>query len=136
MRALVDVLQIENELGEIFDRINIVVRRRRDQRDAGRRVAHRGDDFVDLVTGKLTAFSRLRALRHLDLELVGVDEVLRGHAEARRGHLLHGAAPQIAAGVGDESLGLLASLAGVGFSADPIHGDGEVLVRLLGNTPK
>ena len=41
MRALrIDVLQIEDELREIFDRVDVVVRRRRDQRHARRRVAH------------------------------------------------------------------------------------------------
>jgi hypothetical protein len=43
------------------------MRRRRDQADAGRRMAHAGDG-VDLVAGQLAAFAGLGALRHLDLD--------------------------------------------------------------------
>ena len=37
-RLRIDVLQIVDQLRQIFDRINIVVRRRRDQTHAGNRV--------------------------------------------------------------------------------------------------
>ena len=46
--------------------------------------------------GKLAALAGLGALRHLDLEVVGVDEVLARHAEARRRDLLDRAAPRVA----------------------------------------
>ena len=106
MRALrVDVLQIEDELREIFDRVDVVVRRRRDERHARRRVAHARDDRVDLVPGELPAFAGLGALRHLDLQLVGVDEVVRGDAEARRGDLLDRRCAGVAVGVAYEALG-------------------------------
>ena len=88
----VGVLQVEDELRQVFDRIDVVVRRRRDQADARRRVAHFGDGLVDLVAGQLAAFAGLGALRHLDLHHVRVDEILGGDAEASRGHLLDGRA--------------------------------------------
>ena len=53
---------------------------------------------IDLVAGQLPALAGLGALRHLDLQLVGVDQVLAGHAEAARGHLLDRAAPRVAVG--------------------------------------
>ena len=126
----VDVLQVEDELRQILDRIDVVVRRRRDQADARRRVAHLGDGLVDLVAGKLAAFAGLGALRHLDLHHVGVDEVLRGDAEAARGHLLDRRAHRIAVRQRLEAVGFLAALAGVRLAADPVHGDRERGVRL------
>ena len=84
----IDVLQVEDELRQILDRIDVVMRRRRDQADARRRVAHLGDGLVDLVAGQLAAFAGLGALRHLDLHHVRVDEILGGDAEAARGDLL------------------------------------------------
>jgi hypothetical protein len=66
-RRRVDVLQVVDQLRQILDRIDVMVRRRRDQADARRRVAHLGDDRVDLVAGQLAAFAGLGALRHLDL---------------------------------------------------------------------
>jgi hypothetical protein len=47
----IDVLEVEDELREVFDRIDVVVRWRRDQTDARRRVPHLGDGLVDLVAG-------------------------------------------------------------------------------------
>jgi len=88
----VDVLQVEDELGDVLDGIDVMMRRRRDQADARRRVTHLGDHRVDLVAGQLAAFAGLGALGDLDLHHVGVDEVFRRHAEAARRHLLDGRA--------------------------------------------
>ena len=65
----VDVLEIEDQLGQILDRVDVVMRRRRDQPDAGCRVTDAGDGGVDLVAGQLAAFARLGPLRHLDLPI-------------------------------------------------------------------
>ena len=82
------VLQIVDQLLEILDRIDVVMRRRADQADAGRGIADAGDVVVDLAAGQLAAFARLRALRNLDLQLVGVGQVPDRDAEAAGGHLL------------------------------------------------
>jgi hypothetical protein len=49
---------------------------------------------------ELPPLAGLGALGHLDLDLVGVDQVVRRHAEAPRGHLLDRAAPGVPVGVG------------------------------------
>ena len=126
-RGRVRVLQVVDELGEVLDRVDVVVRRRRDQPHAGRAVPGLGHPRVDLVAGQLAALAGLGALRHLDLDVVGVGEVLRGHAEAAGGDLLDRAA---ALGV-VEPVGVLAALAGVRLAAEPVHRDREGLVGLL-----
>ena len=63
----VGVLQIVDQLLEILDGIDIVVRRRAYEADARRRVAGLGNGFVDFATGQLTALARLSALRDFDL---------------------------------------------------------------------
>ena len=60
-----------------------------------------------------------------------VDEIFGGHAEARRGDLLDGAAAKVAVGVALEAVGVFAAFAGVALAADAVHGDGQVLVRFL-----
>ena len=80
--------------------------------------------------GQLAALAGLGALGHLDLEVVGVDQVLAGDAEAARRHLLDGAALESPFGIGHEALGVLAALARVGLAAEAVHGDGQGLVRL------
>ena len=129
-RPVVGVLQVVDQLGEVLDRVDVVVRRRRDQADARRGVPGLRDPRVDLVAGQLAALARLGALRHLDLEVVGVDEVLAGDAEAAAGDLLDGRAARSPL-ASYEAVGVLAALAGVGLAAEPVHRDGEGLVRLL-----
>src|SRR5438477_5430590 len=86
----VRVLQVVDELLEILDRIDVVVWRRRDQPDPGRGMPGLGDPWVDLAARQLAALPRLRALRHLDLEVVGVREVVAGDTEAAARDLLDG----------------------------------------------
>src|SRR5437588_769894 len=74
---------------------------------------------------RLATFPGLGALRHLDLHHVRVDEIFRRHAEAAGGNLLDGRAHGIAVRQGLEAIRLLAAFAGIGLSADAVHGDGE-----------
>ena len=83
-----DVLQVVNELGQVFDGVDVVVGRRRDQSHTRHRVTQLTDVFGDLTAGKLPTLARLGALGHLDLNLVGRHEVFGGHAKPARGHLL------------------------------------------------
>src|SRR5436190_9963044 len=50
------------------DRVDVVMRRRRDQLDARRGVAQPADVLVDLVSRQLAALAGLGALRDLDLQ--------------------------------------------------------------------
>ena len=78
----VDVFQVVDELGQVLDRVDVMVRRRADQPHPGSRMAHPGDVGVDLVTGQLAALAGLGPLGHLDLDVVSVDQILRRHPEA------------------------------------------------------
>ena len=85
----IDVLEIEDELLEILDRVDVMVGGRRDQANAWRRVAHFGDPCIHLVAGKLAAFTRFGALGHLYLDVICVYQVLRRHPEPPRRHLFN-----------------------------------------------
>jgi hypothetical protein len=94
--ARVGVLQVVDELRQVLDRVDVVVRRRADQAHARHAVAQHADVLADLAAGQLAALAGLGALGHLDLDLVGADQVLGGDAEAARGHLLDLAAQAVA----------------------------------------
>src|SRR5690606_23989992 len=111
-------------------RVDVVMRRRADQADAGRRVADPCDRLVDLAAGQLAALAGLCALRHLDLQLVRVREIPDRHAEAARRDLLDRRAARIAGRQRLEARRILAALAGVALAADAVHRDRERLVRL------
>ena len=132
----VGAAQVVDQLLEILDRVDVVVRRRRDQLHARRRVAQLGDVVADLVARQLAALTGLGALRHLDLEPVGVGQIGRGDAEAGRRHLPDGRVALVAVGVGDQPAGILPALAGVRPAADPVHGDRQRLVRFGGDRPQ
>ena len=70
-RARIRVLQIVDQLRQVLDRVDVVMRRRRDQPHARHRVAQPADVLADLAARQLAALARLGALRHLDLQLIG-----------------------------------------------------------------
>ena len=128
-RRRVGVLEVVDELGEVLDGVDVVVRRRGDQPDARAWSAGWGHPGVDLVRGQLAALAGLGALGDLDLDVVGVGEVVRRHPEAAGGDLLDGrAAARVV-----QPVGVLPALAGVRLPAEHVHGDGEGLVGLGGD---
>ena len=105
-----------------------MVGRRRNQGDTRRGMAGLGNPRIDLFAGQMAALAGLCALGHFDLQFFSADEIFRRNAEAARGHLLDGAAL-----VGLEPGRVLAALAGVGLAAQPVHGQCQTFVGLLGN---
>ena len=84
----VGALGVVDQLREVLDRVDVVVRGRGDESDAGRRVPRAGHPGVDLLRHQLAAFAGLGTLRHLDLDVVRVGQVQAGDAEAAGGDLL------------------------------------------------
>ena len=83
------------------------------------------------MAGQLAALARLGALRHLDLQLVGVRKVLRRDAEAAARDLLDRRAAAVA-----EARRVLAALARVRAPSQRVHSQGERLVRLGRDRPE
>ena len=123
----VGVLEVVDQLRQVLDRIDIVVRRRRDERHPRGRIAGLGDPGVHFFARKVAALAGLSPLRHLDLDLLRAAQVGAGHAEAPGGHLLDLAVPDRS-----EALRQLAALARIGAGADGVHRDRQGLVRLGG----
>ncbi|OOO00788.1 MAG: hypothetical protein USCGTAYLOR_03018 [Chromatiales bacterium USCg_Taylor] len=127
----VRVLEVVDELRQVFDRVDVVMGRRRDQPHRRCRVTYLGDPGIHLAARQLAALTGLRPLRHLDLQVVGAGEVLAGHTETPRSDLLDGATARIAVGIEPVARRVLPALAGVGPGAHAVHGDGQGLVGLL-----
>jgi hypothetical protein len=70
-------------------------------------------------------------LRHLDLQVVGVHEVLTRHTEPARRDLLDRRALRVAVAERHVAVGVFATFAGVRAGTEPVHRDREVLVRFL-----
>ena len=126
----VDVLQVVDELLQVFDGVDVVVRRRRDQADSRCRVPDFGDPRVDLVAGELATLTGFGALRHLDLDVSGVDEVLCGDPESAGCDLLDRGTHRVAVLERHVAARFFAALTGVRLGAEAVHGDGEIRVRL------
>src|SRR5581483_2816901 len=127
-RAGVDGLQVVYQLRQVLDRVDVVMGWWGDELHPRLRVAEPGDEVGDLHTGKLSALAGFRALRDLDLELVGSLEIRRSDAEARRGDLLD--LVVLASSAIAVQVRVLAAFARVGASADRVHRDGQCLMRL------
>ena len=90
------------------------------------------------MAGQLAAFARLGALGDLDLNLLGIDQVIAVDAEAARRHLLDRRALRIRAVTRkrQKTRRILAALAGVAFPAQAVHRYGKRLVGLCRDRTK
>jgi len=70
-RVWIGVLEIEDQLRQILNRIDVVMRGRGDETHAGCRVPRASNLRINLSAGQLAALTGLCTLRHLDLNLLG-----------------------------------------------------------------
>ena len=130
-RAGVGVLKVKDQLCQVLDGVDVVVRRRRDQADAGRGLTDLGNPGVDLLAGQVATLAGLGALGHLNLNLKGAAQVAARHAKARTCHLLDRGVLGVAVGQRGLATRILTALAGVGTAVQAVHGDGHALVCLF-----
>src|SRR6187401_16987 len=85
----------------------------------------------NFMTRELAALAGLRTLRNFDLQLVCINQIVAGYSETSRRHLFYAAVARVAIRLRRVAFRVLASLAGIAFGADTIHGDRERLMRFL-----
>ena len=159
----VHVFQVVNELRQVFDGIDIMVGRWRNQAHTRHRITQLTNVFGHFTARQLATFARLGALCHFDLDLIGTDQVFCCDAESTRGHLLDARTQGIAIAQGGVdfdtiaaqngleafalldgnafelvaiTLGIFATLARVALAPNAIHGHCQSGVRLGRNRTK
>ena len=118
----VDVLQVEDELGEVLDAVDVVMRWGRNERDAWDGVARLGNDLVHLEAGQLSTLTGLGTLGNLDLYLLGIDQIFSSDTEASAGNLLGLAAEAYPIDRSMVTGIVLAAFAGVASRSQSVHG--------------
>ena len=154
------VLQVVDQLGQVLDGVDVMVRRWRDQTDTGHRMAQLADVIGHFTARQLAAFTGFGTLGHLDLDLVGAGQVFGRHTEAARRDLFDLGAQAVTGGqrhvhfdvfCTDHTLqgiaqldrdasefvavtvGVFTALARVALAADAVHGHGQSGVRFGGD---
>src|SRR3989442_7174405 len=108
-----------------------MMRRWRDEADARRRMSHFGNLRIYLVTRKLSAFARLRALRHLDLQLFSIDQVVAGYTKPAGSDLFNSAVARVSVVVCEVARRILAAFPRIAFASDAVHCDGQGFMRFF-----
>ncbi len=127
----IDLLQIKNELSQIFNGVNIVVGRGADQGHAFLGITQPGNDATDFVTGQLTPFTGFGSLGNLDLQFFGIDRILWRHAKTPRSNLLDFAdLVVVVAGR------IFAAFTRVGAPTNAVHGDRQGFVGFRRQCPQ
>ena len=111
--------QVIDQLGQVFNAVNVMMGRRADQRNARRTVAQHRNLCRDFVTRQLAALTWFRALRHLDLQLFGAHQIFWCDAKATRRHLF-----DLAGALGEVAIFGFTAFTAVAHAAQPVHGNG------------
>src|SRR5690606_4783487 len=72
----VGIFQVENQLCQIFDRIDVMMWWRRNQAYTRCRVTYFSNPLIHFMARKLPALSRFSPLCHLDLDFVSLSEIV------------------------------------------------------------
>jgi len=130
-RLRIGILQVKYQLRQILDGIDIMMRRGRDQHNPRSGMPHLGDRLVDFMSRQLTAFTRLGALRHFDLKLAGVGQIIDRDTEPGRCDLFDRTFLGIAVRKGFIPRLILATFPGITRGSQAIHSDRDGLVSFF-----
>src|SRR6185503_12690412 len=125
---VIGALQVVDQFGEVFDGIDVMMWRWRDETDARSGVPNSGDLRINFVTRKLSAFARLRTLRDLDLQLLSIDQIVAGDTKPPGSDLLNSAVARVAAVVDHVTRRILSAFPGIALAADAVHGNRQSFV--------
>ena len=129
----IGVFQIINQLRQILNGIDIVMRRRRNQAYARRGMTGSGNPRVYLFGGKMAAFTRFCPLRHLNLNFPGAHQIPAGYAKAPAGNLFDGRASVVIGSGRFQTFLTLSALPAVRLAVEPVHGNRQRLMGFLRN---
>jgi len=109
--ARVHGLEVVDQLRQILDRVDVVVRWGGNELDPRHRVPQPGNQLAHLVCRELPALAGLGSLDDLDLELLRPGQVLGGDAEPCARHLLDPIVGPVAVGEAVVVVRILAAFA-------------------------
>ncbi len=87
--AWIGTFQVIDELFEVLNGVDIVVRWWGDEANTSSGVTRAGNRGRYFVAGEFTTLAGFRALCHFDLQFIGICEIVRGDSEATRSDLLN-----------------------------------------------
>ena len=127
----ISILQVVNQLGQIFNRIDIMMRRRRNQTNACRCTAAFGNPGINLAARQLSAFTGFSTLRNFNLDFIRINKIIAGYAKTAAGNLLNCATLAVTIRQRRKTVGILATFAGIALTTDTVHGNSQTFMCLL-----
>ena len=94
-----------------------------------------GDPGINLAAGQLAALTGFSPLGHLDLQFIGMGQIMNRDPEAPGGHLFNSAVAPVAIFIREKPVGVLAPLAAVAAPPQTVHGDGLGFMGFLADRP-
>ena len=128
----VGIFQIIDQLRQILNGINVVMRGRRDQGHTGCGVSGLGDPGIYLSSGQMSALTGFCSLCHLDLNLLCTYQVTAGNTKTSTGYLLDCGTTVQSVRSDGQTIQVLTAFTGIALAVQMIHGDGHGLMSLLG----
>ena len=104
IRIFICIFQVIDQLCKILDRVDIMMRRRGDQADSRCRMTGFCDPRIYLLCRKMSTFTRLCTLCHLDLDLFCRNQVTAGNTETSACYLFDRRAAVIVCSCGIQTL--------------------------------
>src|SRR5260221_9830081 len=113
-----------------------MVRWGRNESNTGGGMSYPADPFVNFVTRQLSAFARLRPLRHFYLKLTRITEIKTGYTKTAGSNLLDRRIFPISVFFTEETGFVLTAFTAIALASNPVHRDRQRTVRLVRNRTK
>ena len=127
------IFQVVDQLCQILDGVNIMMRRRRDQAHTWCGQTGLCDPRIDFSTRQMSTLSWFCTLSHLDLNLLCTYQISGSNTKTSTCHLLDRRAFIQSIRSDSQTFNTLTALTGIRFTMELIHGNSQTLMGFLRN---
>ena len=125
------IFQVIDQLCQILNGVNIVMRRRGNQAHTRCRVSCLCDPRVYFSCRQMAAFTRFCSLCHLNLDFLCTNQIAAGNTKSTGCYLLDCRASILSTSCRIQTFITLTTLTGIRFTMQVIHGDSQCLMGFL-----
>lgn len=131
----IEVFKVVDEMRKILNRVDVMVRRRRNEEKKRSGVEGIGDGRIEIVKRKMEELEGIWEMRKIDMDKIGIEEILSSKKEKERGKMIDWRELRVRSEIRKrvEKIRIIEEIEGVRIEENGVNREGKSGMRIYGD---